>query len=75
MLSRHRRFAIENAFRFEDFTDQELLKILDQKLRKQDLAATQQAKAVAMEVLGRGRIRPNFGNAGEVMSISRLLGA
>ncbi len=60
------RFAIENAFRFEDFTDEELLKILNLKLKSQDLDATDDAKAVAIEVLSRGRNRPNFGNAGEV---------
>ena len=60
------RFAIENAFRFEDFTDDELLKILNLKLGSQDLEATDKAKAVAVEVLSRGRNRPNFGNGGEV---------
>lgn len=60
------RFAIENAFRFEDFTNDELLEILDLKLKSQDLQATDEAKAVAIEVLSRGRNRPNFGNAGEV---------
>lgn len=66
MLNSNPRFAIQNAFRFEDFTDEELLKILNLKLEKQDLEATLQAKTVAMDVLGRGRNRPNFGNAGEV---------
>ena len=60
------RFAIENAFRFEDFTDDELLKILNLKLDSQDLEATDKAKVVAVEVLSRGRNRPNFGNGGEV---------
>ena len=31
-----------------------------------DLDATPEAKSVAIEVLSRGRNRPNFGNAGEV---------
>ena len=60
------RFAVENAFRFEDFTDDELLKILNLKLDSQDLEATDRAKDVAVEVLSRGRNRPNFGNGGEV---------
>ena len=60
------RFAIENAFRFEDFTDDELLNILNLKLHSQDLEATDKAKVVAVEVLSRGRSRPNFGNGGEV---------
>src|SRR6267154_4812032 len=32
-----RRFDIENAFHFEDFTDSELLEILNLKLKQQDL--------------------------------------
>ncbi|KAJ7284985.1 P-loop containing nucleoside triphosphate hydrolase protein [Mycena rebaudengoi] len=61
-----RRFSIETAFRFDDFTDSELLEILNLKLEHQQLDATDAAKRVAIDVLGRGRIRPNFGNAGEV---------
>ena len=60
------RFAIEHAFRFEDFTDDELREIMNLKLQSQDLQATDEAKAVAIEVLSRARNRPNFGNAGEV---------
>ncbi len=60
------RFAIESAFHFEDFDNGELLEILDLKMRHQDLDATPEAKSVAIEVLSRGRNRPNFGNAGEV---------
>lgn len=61
-----RRFAIEDAFRFEDFTDSELLEILNLKLQDQDLDATPEAKAVAIDMLSRARDRPNFGNGGEV---------
>ncbi|KAJ6576430.1 hypothetical protein DFH09DRAFT_1149320 [Mycena vulgaris] len=64
-----RRFAIENAFRFEDFTEPQLREILDLKLKEQDLKATDPAKIVALEVLGRARHRPNFGNAGEVENL------
>ena len=39
-----RRFAIENAFRFEDFNDGELREIMDYKLKMQDLYATDAAK-------------------------------
>lgn len=35
-------------------------------MTKQGLQATDEAKHVAGEVLGRARIRPNFGNGGEV---------
>ncbi|KAG7444044.1 P-loop containing nucleoside triphosphate hydrolase protein [Guyanagaster necrorhizus] len=61
-----RRFAIEDAFNFDDFSTDELREILDLKLKSQDLQATEEAKKVALEVLGRAKIRPNFGNAGEV---------
>ncbi|KAJ7475848.1 P-loop containing nucleoside triphosphate hydrolase protein [Mycena latifolia] len=64
-----RRFNIESAFRFEDFTDSELLEILNLKLKTQHLDATPAAKNVAIDVLGKARIRPNFGNAGEVENL------
>ena len=66
MLTIVARFAIENAFRFEDFTNDELREIMNLKLKSQDLQATDEAKTVAIEVLSRARNRPNFGNAGEV---------
>ncbi|KAI0067131.1 P-loop containing nucleoside triphosphate hydrolase protein [Artomyces pyxidatus] len=64
-----RRFAIEDAFHFHDFNDAELLEILNLKLKQQDLAATDAAKAIAINVLGRSRNRPNFGNGGEVENL------
>jgi len=64
-----RRFAIEDAFHFEDFTDSELLEILDLKLKTQDLVATDAAKVVAIKVLSRARSRPHFGNGGAVENL------
>ncbi len=61
-----RRFRIEDAFRFLDFTGPELGKILELKMKQQEVQATDEAKKTAGEVLGRLRMRPNFGNAGEV---------
>jgi len=61
-----RRFPIVDAFRFQDFSDSELRQILELKLKDQGLDATERAKSVAIEVLGRARNRPHFGNAGEV---------
>ncbi len=61
-----RRFPLAAAFNFEDYTDDELLVILDIKLGKQGFEATPQAKLVAKEMLNRARNRPNFGNGGEV---------
>jgi AAA lid domain len=48
-----------------------LLQVLDWKLKDQDLSATDGAKTVAIEILGRSRNRPNFGNAGEVENLLR----
>lgn len=64
-----RRFAIEDAFYFEDFTNDELREIIDLKLKMQDLSATDEAKVVALEVLDRARNRTTFGNAGEVENL------
>ncbi|KAG1726612.1 uncharacterized protein EDB91DRAFT_1239622 [Suillus paluster] len=67
-----RRFAIENAFTFEDFTESQLREILDFKLKDQDLGATDSAKQVASDLLNRAKNRPNFGNAGEVENMLGL---
>lgn len=61
-----RRFAIEDAFTFADFSREDLAHILDMKLAGQDLRATDAAKMTALDVLDRKRVRPHFGNAGEV---------
>ncbi|KAK0643159.1 P-loop containing nucleoside triphosphate hydrolase protein [Cercophora newfieldiana] len=61
-----RRFPIASGFQFDDFTQEELRKILDLKLKKQGYQVTEQAARVAMEMLDRARNRPNFGNAGEI---------
>jgi hypothetical protein len=64
-----RRFPLSDAFHFDDFNDEELKQILELKLEKQGLGATEEAKSVAIEVLRRARDRPNFGNAGEVENL------
>ena len=61
-----RRFPLDSAFVFEDFTDEELGKIFDLKLRQQGFESTDQGRKVALEVLRRARNRPHFGNAGEI---------
>ncbi|KAF1998618.1 P-loop containing nucleoside triphosphate hydrolase protein [Amniculicola lignicola CBS 123094] len=61
-----RRFPLDSAFVFEDFTDSELRQILELKLKDVGFDATDQAKNVAMDMLQRARNQPNFGNAGEV---------
>lgn len=61
-----RRFPLDSAFQFEDFSDDDLQEILDLKLKQIGFAATDQAKKVARECLSRARNQPHFGNAGAV---------
>ena len=61
-----RRFPLDSAFLFEDFTDDELGQILDLKLKQGGFEASVQGRKVAVEVVSRARNRPNFGNAGEI---------
>ncbi|KAF7312269.1 hypothetical protein MIND_00239900 [Mycena indigotica] len=67
-----RRFNIESPFRFEDFDSAELLQVLEFKLKSQHLDASPAAKHVAIDVLSRASMRPNFGNAGEVENMLGL---
>jgi hypothetical protein len=64
-----RRFRLSDAFYFDDFSDVDLMRVLDLKLKKQGLKASEEAKRAAIEVLARERDRPNFGNAGAVENI------
>jgi hypothetical protein len=64
-----RRFNADNPFKFEDYDQTQLRLILDLKLRKQDLSATDAAKIVALDVLDKQRKRPNFGNGGAVENL------
>ena len=43
--------------------------VLDLKLKKQGLSATDEAKDVAIKISARKRDRPNFGNAGAVENL------
>ncbi|OQD77170.1 hypothetical protein PENDEC_c003G01589 [Penicillium decumbens] len=61
-----RRFPIDQAFVFEDFTKEELDLILDLKLKEQGYGITDRARCVVSEMLERARNRPHFGNAGEI---------
>ncbi|KAF8417347.1 P-loop containing nucleoside triphosphate hydrolase protein [Tirmania nivea] len=64
-----RRFPLDQAFKFEDFSIEQLDSILDLKLKKAHLGVTERGKKVAVEVLERARMTPNFGNAGEVENL------
>jgi hypothetical protein len=61
-----RRFPLDQALEFQDFTKGELDQILTMKLKEQGFSVTERGRRVALEMLERARNRPNFGNAGEV---------
>ncbi|KAF7118726.1 hypothetical protein CNMCM5793_008346 [Aspergillus hiratsukae] len=61
-----RRFPLDQALEFQDFTKGELDQILTMKLKEQGFNVTERGRRVALEMLERARNRPNFGNAGEV---------
>lgn len=49
---------MEDAFVFDDYTNEELLQALEMKMKQADLSATDAAKKVAIDVLDRARSRP-----------------
>lgn len=61
-----RRFPIDQAFVFEDFTSSELDAILDLKLKEQGFGINDRGRCVVLEMLERARNRPPFGNAGKI---------
>lgn len=63
-----RRFPMENALRFANYTQDELCQILELKMKDDELTSTDHGWTVAREVLGRMRSRPKFGNGGDVVS-------
>lgn len=64
-----RRFQIEDAFEFEDYNDEQLLQILELKMKKRGLTASLDAKVAGVEVLAKQRKLPNFGNGGAVENL------
>ena len=64
-----RRFPLAYAFRFQNFTTQELESILRSKLGDDVLEATDEAIRVAMDVLKKASQRANFGNGGGVENL------
>ena len=62
-----RRFQLENAFEFEDYDDQALLRILLRNVAKRGKTVSfDTAKQAVRRDLAKARMRPNFGNAGAV---------
>ena len=64
-----RRFNMESKFVFEDYSDDELMKMLNLYLRRLNLDCTISVKQEAIKVLGYQRNRSNFGNGGAVGSL------
>ncbi|PYH69895.1 P-loop containing nucleoside triphosphate hydrolase protein [Aspergillus vadensis CBS 113365] len=64
-----RRFPLEEAFHFQDYSVDQLAMILDLKMSHDELEATDQAREVALELLARARDRPNFGGGGDVENL------
>ncbi|KAF8866145.1 P-loop containing nucleoside triphosphate hydrolase protein [Acephala macrosclerotiorum] len=64
-----RRFPLEDAINFADFTIAQLTQILDKMVRDQGLEMTEMARKVAIQMLQLAQDRPNFGNGGEVANM------
>ena len=64
-----RRFPLDTAVVFDNFGPDKLGEILDLKLQKEKLTATEKAREVAMEMLKRASTRPGFGNGAEVDNV------
>ncbi|KAJ3408103.1 hypothetical protein HDV05_005146 [Chytridiales sp. JEL 0842] len=65
-----RRFSPEQAFKFEDFDDNELFQIFNLNCKKEsiDLSSYEVCER-AIQVLSRQRNSPNFGNAGALKQL------
>ncbi|KAH8884343.1 ATPases of the AAA+ class [Thozetella sp. PMI_491] len=61
-----RRFPLASAVEFEDYSRDDLQKILRLRLSEQSLRVSKESEAVALDVLERARNRLHFGNAGEI---------
>ena len=66
-----RRFPMEDAFIFKDYTLPQLESIMKTKLEEYKLEATPDAIKVGMGVLDKARAKLNFGNGGEVENLSK----
>ena len=67
-----RRFQVENMFRFEDYDDTSLVKIIHMKARAMNRNVGYEALMKAMEVLSKQRMKSHFGNGGAVVTLLSL---
>ncbi|KAK9780448.1 putative Amino acid transporter [Seiridium cardinale] len=61
-----RRFPLESAFVFEDYTRDEIQQIWRMKLKKNGMSCSDEAEEIAMDVIDRQRQKLDFANAGAV---------
>lgn len=64
-----RRFALDDAFMFDDYTDSDLMRMLNLKLASKGLTANFDAQTAARDTLEKMRMKPNFGNGGSVETL------
>lgn len=64
-----RRFPEDHSFYFDDYSDDELLKVLELNLHSQGVKATLDFKEKALDKLRLQRSQSNFGNAGSVQLV------
>lgn len=64
-----RRFQLDNAFHFADYSDDDLMDILSKRIREEKLIASLSVKLVAIKLLAIERNKPHFGNAGAVNNL------
>jgi hypothetical protein len=64
-----RRFQLENAFIFEDYNDDSLLRILMASCKKDELKISLELGTQAIKKLLKAKEQPNFGNAGSVNNL------
>ncbi|OWZ08827.1 hypothetical protein PHMEG_00018571, partial [Phytophthora megakarya] len=61
-----RRFSPQYAFQFEDYTDHELLDILEWNCAKRSVSCSYDVAEALLKQLALQKTQPNFGNAGAV---------
>ena len=61
-----RRFQLENAFQFPDYSDTALLRIMLGKIKARGLTIAVPVAKRAVGLLAKARAKPHFGNAGSV---------
>lgn len=64
-----RRFPLEDALHFDGYNEDQLCDMLLEKLASDDVSVSEHGKKVAREVLARMRVRPRFGNGGDVENL------